>query len=161
MRFKIADNPGLISGAAENRGLGHFFLKSVERAPVLVYVVDLSAPAPWTDLQTVRDELEAYKPGLSSKARLVVANKADALQSESEEEIEEAKTKLARLTAAAHAMWATGPNVEGRVLEVVPASAKYTQNMTKVVKLLGSYVEEARATNSVVKHQEPYSLRRT
>lgn len=148
LRFKIADNPGLIGGAAENRGLGHFFLKSVERAPVLVYIVDLSAPAPWTDLQTVRDELEAYKPGLSAKARLVVANKADALQSETEEEVEQAQAKLARLTAAVHAMWAAGPNVAGRVLDVVPASAKYTQNMTKVVKLLGSYVEEARATRS-------------
>jgi GTP-binding protein len=146
IRFKIADNPGLIGGAAENRGLGHFFLKSVERAPVLVYVVDLSAPAPWIDLQTVRDELEAYKPGLSSKARMVVANKADALLSETEEEVQLSRAKLDRLKAEVAAMWERGPNVPGRTLEVVPASAKYTQNMKKVVQNLSSYVKEARAT---------------
>lgn len=144
MRFKIADNPGLIGGAAENRGLGHFFLKSVERAPVLVYVVDLSAPAPWIDLQTVRDELEAYKPGLSAKARMVVANKADALLSETEEEVELSRAKLERLKMAVAEMWERGPNVPGRELEVVPASAKYTQNMKKVVKKLSWYVQEAR-----------------
>jgi GTP-binding protein len=146
IRFKIADNPGLIGGAAKNRGLGHFFLKSVERAPVLVYVVDLSAPAPWIDLQTVRDELEAYKPGLSSKARMVVANKADALLSETEEELELSQAKLDRLKAEVAAMWERGPNVAGRMLEVVPASAKYTQNMKKVVQSLSSFVKEARVT---------------
>ncbi|KAG8837264.1 GTPase of the mitochondrial inner membrane that associates with the large ribosomal subunit [Serendipita sp. 400] len=145
LRFKIADNPGLIGGAAENRGLGHFFLKSVERAPVLVYVVDLSAPEPWKDLQTVRDELEAYQPGLSAKARMVLANKADALQSDTEAEVEESRAKLAKLKEDAISMWNKGPNVEGRSLEVVAASAKYTQNLAKVVKLLGAYVKEARA----------------
>ncbi|KAG8834415.1 GTPase of the mitochondrial inner membrane that associates with the large ribosomal subunit [Serendipita sp. 399] len=148
LRFKIADNPGLIGGAAENRGLGHFFLKSVERAPVLVYVVDLSAPAPWKDLQTVRDELEAYQPGLSAKARMVLANKADALQSETEAEVAESRAKLAKLEEAALSMWNKGPNAEGRTLDVIAASAKYTQNLTKVVRLLGAYVKEARVAQA-------------
>ncbi|PVF96949.1 GTP-binding protein Obg/CgtA [Serendipita vermifera] len=147
LRFKIADNPGLIGGAAENRGLGHLFLKSVERAPVLVYVVDLSAPSPWDDLLTVRDELEAYKPGLSAKARMVLANKADALAAGTEEEVAQAKEKLARLKDTAREMWERGPNVGGRNLDVIAASAKYTQNMTKVVNLLASYVETSRAEN--------------
>ncbi|CCA67389.1 related to MTG2-Mitochondrial GTP binding protein [Serendipita indica DSM 11827] len=144
LRFRIADNPGLIEGAAENRGLGHFFLKSVERAPVLVYVVDLSSDAPWDDLKTVRDELEAYKPGLSAKARMVLANKADALDAKTAEEVDASRAKLSRLEKAVHDMWEAGPKIEGRTLDVVPASAKYTQNMTKVVRLLGTYVKEAR-----------------
>lgn len=144
LQFRIADNPGLIGGAARNRGLGHFFLKSVERAPVLVYIIDLSAPEPWNDLQTVRDELEAYKPGLSAKARMVLANKADALEAETEEEIALAEAKLSQLKEVALAMWEKGPKADGRTLDVVPASAKYTQNMTKVVRLLASYVKEAR-----------------
>jgi GTP-binding protein len=158
LRFKIADNPGLIGGAAENRGLGHLFLKSVERAPILVYVVDLSASSPWDDLLTVRDELEAYKPGLSAKARMVLANKADALAAGTEEEVAQAKAKLDRLKETAQKMWEKGPNVDGRVLDVVAASAKFTQNMTKVVNLLASYVEAARAENRRIRSPQIESV---
>ncbi|EDR10369.1 uncharacterized protein LACBIDRAFT_147915, partial [Laccaria bicolor S238N-H82] len=78
-RFTIADNPGLISRASENVGLGHAFLRSMERSLALVYVVDLSAPNPWDELRVLFEELEKYQPGMSSKARMVVANKADLL----------------------------------------------------------------------------------
>ncbi|KAG8821192.1 hypothetical protein FRC19_008192 [Serendipita sp. 401] len=76
---------------------------------------------------------------------MVLANKADALQSDTEAEVEESRAKLAKLKEEAISMWNKGPNVEGRSLEVVAASAKYTQNLAKVVKLLGAYVKEARA----------------
>ena len=49
LRFTIADNPGLIEDASDNVGLGHSFLRSMERAHALVYVVDLSGPAPWDE----------------------------------------------------------------------------------------------------------------
>jgi GTP-binding protein len=145
MRFRIADNPGLIAGASENHGLGHSFLKSIERAPVLVYVVDLAGDRPWDDLHTVRDELEAYNPGLSAKARLVIANKADLLQAESEEQVREARQKLEMLEKAARGLWEVGPREPGRTLEVIPASAKFTQNIAKVVRHLQRYVEDTRA----------------
>jgi len=145
MRFRIADNPGLIAGASENHGLGHSFLKSIERAPVLVYVVDLAGDRPWDDLRTVRDELEAYNPGLSAKARLVIANKADLLQAESEDQVREARQKLKMLENAARGLWEVGPREPGRTLEVIPASAKFTQNIAKVVRHLQQYVEETRA----------------
>jgi GTP-binding protein len=77
MRFTIADNPGLLAGASDNIGLGHSFLRSIERSLALVYVVDFSKDAPWEDVETLRAELEAYKPGLSQKARVILANKAD------------------------------------------------------------------------------------
>jgi GTPase len=144
MRFRIADNPGLIAGASENHGLGHSFLKSIERAPVLVYVVDLAGERPWDDLRIVRDELEAYNPGLSAKARLVIANKADLLQAESEDQVREARQKLKMLENEARKMWEAGPLESGRTLEVIPASAKFTQNITNVVRHLQRYVEDIR-----------------
>lgn len=78
MRFTLADNPGLLAGAGtSNIGLGHSFLRSIERSLVLVYVVDFSQEKPWEDVWTLREELEGYKEGLSSKARVVLVNKAD------------------------------------------------------------------------------------
>ena len=82
--FVVADIPGLIEGAHENRGLGHNFLRHVERCAAFVYVVDLGAGAggrpgvrPWNALQTLMAELEAYLPGLSARPAIVVGTKAD------------------------------------------------------------------------------------
>lgn len=154
MRFRIADNPGLIAGASENHGLGHSFLKSIERAPVLVYVVDLAREKPWDDLRIVRDELEVYNPGLSAKARLVIANKADLLHAGSEDQVREAKQKLRVLEKAAREMGEAGPQEPGRTLEVIPASAKFTQNITKVVRHLQGYVEDIRILESDIEDVE-------
>ncbi|KAJ4781733.1 GTPase obg [Rhynchospora pubera] len=81
---KVADIPGLIKGAHENRGLGHAFLRHIERTSILAYVVDLSANlegrkgiSPWEQLHDLVVELERYKEGLSEKPSLVVANKID------------------------------------------------------------------------------------
>lgn len=81
---KVADIPGLIKGAHENRGLGHAFLRHIERTRILAYVVDLSAElrgrkgiSPWEQLRDLVVELECYKEGLSEKPSLVVANKID------------------------------------------------------------------------------------
>jgi GTPase len=75
--FVIADVPGLIAGAHAGAGLGHRFLRHVERAPVLVHVVDASRPDAVDAYHTVRTELEAYKPELSAKPEIVAANKLD------------------------------------------------------------------------------------
>jgi GTP-binding protein len=73
----VADIPGLIPGAHANIGLGHDFLRHVERCQVLIYVVDLSRSQPWLDLEMLHKELEAYRPGLSTRKSMVVCNKAD------------------------------------------------------------------------------------
>lgn len=80
----VADIPGLIKGAHENRGLGHAFLRHIERTKALAYVVDLSAgigdkkgPLPWDQLEELKFELEKYEAGLSSRPAIVVANKID------------------------------------------------------------------------------------
>ena len=81
MSFVMADIPGIIEGAAEGAGLGHQFLRHVERCRVLVHLVDLSAPgegrAPLTDLDVLDHELARYSPELAKKPQIVAANKLD------------------------------------------------------------------------------------
>ena len=76
----MADIPGLIEGAHENVGLGHAFLKHIERTTLLAYVLDMGGVdgrTPWEDLAHLREELELYMPGLSKRATIIVANKMD------------------------------------------------------------------------------------
>jgi GTP-binding protein len=75
--FVLADVPGLIAGAHTGAGLGHRFLRHVERAPILVHVVDVSRPDALEAYLTVRAELEAYKAEVAVKPEIVVANKLD------------------------------------------------------------------------------------
>jgi len=76
-RLVVADVPGLVEGAHEGKGLGHRFLRHLDRARALVLVVDLSTPDPVADLHTVRKELEAHDPGLAARPWFVVGTKAD------------------------------------------------------------------------------------
>ncbi len=83
--FVVADVPGLIEGAHRGLGLGHQFLRHLERTKVLVHLVDVSGATgrdPVDDLDTVRQELELFQPELAAKPQLVAANKIDALDDE-------------------------------------------------------------------------------
>ena len=78
--FVVADLPGLIEGAAEGKGLGHRFLRHVERARVLVLLLDLAPMAPHPPAEQERillDELRRYQPDLLDRPRLVVGSRAD------------------------------------------------------------------------------------
>ncbi len=78
--FVLADIPGLVEGAADGRGLGHRFLRHVERARVLVLLLDLASMegrAPAEQEQTLLEELRRYRPELLDRPRLVVGTKAD------------------------------------------------------------------------------------
>jgi len=80
--FVVADVPGLIEGAHRGLGLGHRFLRHLERTKVLVHLVDVSGASgrdPVEDLETVRRELELFEPRLAAKPQLVAANKMDAV----------------------------------------------------------------------------------
>jgi GTPase len=84
--FVVADVPGLIEGAHRGQGLGHQFLRHLERTKVLVHVVDVSGASgrePAHDLDVVRQELELYRPDLAAKPQLVAANKIDAADPDS------------------------------------------------------------------------------
>src|SRR6187200_1679841 len=76
-RPTIADVPGLIEGASSGAGLGHAFLRHVERTRILVHVVDGSSRDPVWDRDVIRDELEAHDPALLEKPLLVAFNKVD------------------------------------------------------------------------------------
>ncbi len=78
-QLTIADVPGLIEGAAEGAGLGHQFLAHLERARLLVHVVDASEPDLETRFRTIDRELAAYGAGLDRRPQIVVLNKIDLL----------------------------------------------------------------------------------
>jgi GTP-binding protein len=83
--FVVADVPGLIEGAHRGQGLGHQFLRHVERTKVLVHLVDVSSETgrdPVEDLDIVRRELKLFQPALAAKPQLVAANKMDAVDDE-------------------------------------------------------------------------------
>jgi GTPase len=75
--FVLADIPGLIEGAHRGVGLGHQFLRHVERARVLLHVVDATVSDPVATYEAVREELELYNPALAAKPELVALNKID------------------------------------------------------------------------------------
>jgi GTP-binding protein len=75
--FVMADLPGLIEGAHEGVGLGHQFLRHVERTRVLVHVLDASAEDPMADYETVRREIELYDPNLTERPEIIALNKVD------------------------------------------------------------------------------------
>jgi len=79
-RIFLADIPGLIEGAHENRGLGHRFLKHIERCTLLIFLLDMAGSEnrkPWSDYAVLDRELRMYSKVLAGKPRLVVANKMD------------------------------------------------------------------------------------
>jgi len=85
--YVVADVPGLIEGASEGKGLGHRFLRHVERARVLCVLIDLApvAPAPPAEqLAVLLHELEAYQPDLLTRPRLVIGSRADLEESGSD-----------------------------------------------------------------------------
>ena len=83
--FVMADLPGLIEGASDGAGLGHAFLRHIERCRLLVHVVDVAALEgrnPIDDIKTIHAELEKFSPELASRPRIIVANKVDSLDRE-------------------------------------------------------------------------------
>jgi GTP-binding protein len=75
--FVLADIPGLIEGASEGKGLGHEFLRHIERTRVLIHLLDGLSESPLTDLAAINAELAAFGHGLAEKPQLVVLNKVD------------------------------------------------------------------------------------
>ena len=100
-RFVIADIPGLIEGASEGAGLGTRFLGHVERAGVLIHLVDATQDDVAEAYRTVRNELEAYGEGLAERTEVLALNKVDALDDDARKEkaaeLERAAGKAPRL----------------------------------------------------------------
>jgi len=80
--FVVADVPGLIEGAHRGLGLGHQFLRHLERTRLLIHIIDVSGETqrdPVVDFETIRRELELYRPELADKPQLAAANKIDVM----------------------------------------------------------------------------------
>lgn len=93
--FVMADLPGLIEGASQGKGLGHQFLRHIERCRVIVHVIDMSGSEgrdPYEDYVQINKELGEYKYGLLDRPQIIVANKMDL--DPAEENLEEFKKKV-------------------------------------------------------------------
>ena len=80
--FVIADIPGLIEGASEGVGLGHEFLRHIERTKVIIHIVDAAGTEgrdPIADIYAINKELEAYNPDIAKRPQVIAANKIDAI----------------------------------------------------------------------------------
>lgn len=95
--FVMADIPGLIEGASEGLGLGHEFLRHIERTKILLHVVDgasVEGRDPVADVHAIMDELRAYNPALLDLPQAIAANKLDALYSEEQDPIKALKEEF-------------------------------------------------------------------
>ncbi len=107
--FVVADVPGLIEGAHQGHGLGHQFLRHIERTKVLVHLVDVSGASgrdPVHDFDTIVDELRLFDPNVASKPMIVAASKMDAVDDPSrvdalERHVRERGVPLFRISAVA------------------------------------------------------------
>ena len=108
--FVMADIPGIIEGASEGAGLGHDFLRHVDRCRLLVHVVDVSGSEgrdPIADLDAINQELRQYSPELADRPQIVVANKTDLLADPAQLDafrahVEEAGYTFMAMSAATH-----------------------------------------------------------
>ncbi|MGD1998691.1 MAG: GTPase ObgE [Flavobacteriaceae bacterium] len=87
--FVMADIPGIIEGAAEGKGLGHYFLRHIERNSILLYVIPSDAPDLYDQFITLQNELKRYNPELLDKNFIVTISKSDLLDDELRSEMEE------------------------------------------------------------------------
>lgn len=108
--FVMADIPGIIEGASEGAGLGHDFLRHIDRCRLLVHVVDVSGSEgrdPVADFDAINEELQQYSPELATRPQIVAANKTDIMEDPENLErlrshVEELGYTLLEISAAAH-----------------------------------------------------------
>ena len=95
--FVIADIPGLIEGASEGVGLGHEFLRHIERTKVLIHMVDAASTEgrdPVDDIYKINAELEAYNPDIAARPQVIAANKIDVLYGGEAETLDRLKAEF-------------------------------------------------------------------
>ncbi|MCB7303338.1 GTPase ObgE [Bariatricus massiliensis] len=95
--FVIADIPGLIEGASEGVGLGHQFLRHIERTKLMIHVVDAAGTEgrdPVDDIYKINEELKAYNPEIAERPQVIAANKTDLIYSEDEDPVQRLKDEF-------------------------------------------------------------------
>lgn len=137
--FVLADIPGLIEGASEGLGLGHDFLKHIERTKILVHVLDISGSEgrnPIEDFELINSELSSYNIKLNDKKMLVVLNKTDL---GAEDNIKEFREKYS-----------------DKVDEIVEISAATTENVDKLMYLIADTLDSIEDDYSTLDEQYVY-----
>jgi GTP-binding protein len=131
--YTVADVPGLIQGASEGRGLGHDFLRHVERCAALVHVIDCATPEPGrdpvSDLEVIENELRQYG-GLQDRPRIVALNKLD---------VPDARELVDMVVA----------DLRGRGLAVYPVSAASHEGLRELTFAMATIVRDARKAAEV------------
>ena len=158
-RPTIADVPGLIEGASGGAGLGHAFLRHVERTRVLLHVVDVATPTALADHAAIREELRLHDPALLAKPGFVVANKID-LPGAAERAAELARSVAADGEAclAVSAMTGQGlPELVGRLRTLLPVAGSDEAVMPAGVVV--HRFEQAASTFSVQREADGYRVR--
>nr|WP_317284003.1 GTPase ObgE [uncultured Sellimonas sp.] len=95
--FVLADIPGLIEGASDGAGLGHEFLRHIERTKMMIHVVDASGSEgrdPVDDIYKINEELEKYNKEIAARPQVIAANKIDLIYSEDEDPVERIRTEF-------------------------------------------------------------------
>ncbi len=137
--FVMADIPGIIEGAAEGAGLGHDFLRHIDRCRLLIHVVDVSGSEgrdPVADFEAINEELKQYSPELAGRKMIVAANKVDIMEDSALLDrlcahVESLGLELVEISAAAH---------QG-TRELVLRTAQLLQELPPVAVYEPTYVE--------------------
>jgi GTPase len=133
-QLTVADVPGLIEGAADGAGLGHRFLAHLERARVLVHVLDASEPDLEDRFRTIDAELSAYGAGLDERPQLVVLNKIDLVEDVSSFAVTD--ERVVRVVATSCATGAGIDELKRALFELVPVEATATATGDSVPEFL-------------------------
>jgi GTP-binding protein len=132
-RLTVCDVPGLIEGAHNNVGLGHKFLRHIERCKIIVLLLDMAGADgrnPWDDYKQILSELELYDPALVEKPIYVVANKMD--EPAAEENLKKFKRRI-------------------RKVRVLPIAAAFDEGIDSFKKMIRDAVEEVPSGEKVLK----------
>lgn len=154
--FVIADIPGLIEGASEGVGLGHEFLRHIERTKVLIHLVDAASTEgrdPIADIYAINKELEAYNADIAHRPQVIAANKIDAIYTEDGED------PVAKIRA----------EFEPKGIKVFPISAVSGQGLSELLYCVSDMLADINEAPTVfepefnpdvdiVTGNEPYSV---
>lgn len=113
--FTVADIPGIIEGAHEGKGLGHKFLKHIERTKILLFLIDITSENYRKDFNILNNELKSFSEILSNKYKIIALSKADLLEEEELDKIRKKKIKSPGLQ----------PNMQDSPLFIISSVTKY------------------------------------
>ncbi len=159
--FVMADIPGVIEGAGEGAGLGHQFLRHVERCRLLIHVVDVSGSEgrdPIEDFETINKELKVFSPELSTRPQVVAGNKIDMAEPE---QIEKFKNYIESKGLKYFSICA--PILEGTA-DLINYVAKELQNLPPILKYEAEQAPEIEVKQEnnefeIVKHKDYYEVK--